>query len=96
MNIQEYYQEFFVQAQQVLKTTLEDERIAEANSFIEDIIDWCKILEKKEESIILESIASELQFALFSLASGLYRQAFMSLRRVLESSCAMVFFLHMN
>ncbi len=92
MNIQEYYQEVFVQAQQVLKKSLEYEKMAEANSFIEDIIDWRKVLEKKEEAIILESIASELQFALFSLASGLYRQSFMSLRRVLESSCAMVFF----
>ncbi len=92
MNIQDYYQKVFIQAQQVLNHSLENEKLAKANAFIEDVIDWRKGLGNKEESIILESIANELQFALFSLACGLYRQSFMSLRRVLESSCAMVYF----
>lgn len=92
MNIQEYYQEVLVQAKKVMNHSLKQEKLAQANSFIEDVIDWRKVLKYKEESMILESIAHELQFALFSLACGLYRQSFMSLRRVLESSCAMVFF----
>jgi len=92
MDIKRYYEKIFSQAQQVLENALKHQEFAEANSFVEDIVEWRHTLEQKEESLILENVASELNFALFCLGCGLYRQSFMSLRRVLESSCAMVFF----
>lgn len=93
MNIEEYYQHIFEDT----KTTIDQslilkDQLAKVHSFADDILTWHEVLKHREESVILKNVASELQFAAFSLACGLYRQSFISLRIVLELSMATIFF----
>ncbi len=93
MNIDQYYQDIFKNAKATMKESLRQrEQLAQVHSFVDDILTWYQILSYREESVILKNIASELQFSAFSLACGLYRQSFISLRIVLESSLAAIFF----
>lgn len=58
-----------------------------------DLLVWSNILkEQRTEMKILENVAYELQFSVFLVASGLYRQAFASLRLVLELALSGIVF----
>lgn len=93
MNIEDYYQHIFEDAKTTIDESLKlKNNLAKVHSFADDILTWYEILKHREESVVLKNVASELQFAAFSLACGLYRQSFISLRIVLELSMATIFF----
>lgn len=93
MNIEDYYQHIFEDAKTTIDESLKfKNNLAKVHSFADDILIWYEILKHREEAVVLKNVASELQFAAFSLACGLYRQSFISLRIVLELSMATIFF----
>ena len=61
-------------------------------SFVADLEQWVRFLSPRPETKLIDSAIREYQFALLSLAQGLYRQAFMALRLFFELSlCAILF-----
>ncbi|CAD5983489.1 hypothetical protein NO976_04341 (plasmid) [Planktothrix agardhii] len=61
--------------------------------FSSDLLVWSNILKKQRtEMQVLENVAYELQFSVFLVTSGLYRQAFASLRLVLELALSGILF----
>ena len=58
-----------------------------------DLLIWSDILQvRRPEMKVLENVAYELQFSIFLVASGLYRQAFASLRLILELALSGILF----
>ncbi len=58
-----------------------------------DLLTWSNILETQRNGMkVLENVAYELQFSAFLASSGLYRQAFASLRLVLELALSGILF----
>lgn len=60
--------------------------IYKANAFIADFSTWMEILDERDECVLYKSAIKEMTLSLMSLVSGNYRQSFMSLRFVLETS----------
>ncbi|MEA5525148.1 hypothetical protein [Nodularia spumigena] len=61
--------------------------------FSSDLLQWSNILKnQRTEMKVLENVAYELQFSVFLVSSGLYRQAFASLRLVLELALSGILF----
>jgi hypothetical protein len=61
--------------------------------FSSDLLQWSDILKtQRTEMKVLENVAYELQFSVFLVSSGLYRQAFASLRLVLELALSGILF----
>jgi len=61
--------------------------------FSSDLLKWSNILKnQRTEMKVLENVAYELQFSVFLVSSGLYRQAFASLRLVLELALSGILF----
>ncbi|PZV26701.1 MAG: hypothetical protein DCF12_08460 [Snowella sp.] len=93
MNIQDYYRQIAQKTKEAIEKSIPFESdLAKIYTFTEELLLWHEILKDREESSIIKNIASELQFSSVSLTSGLYRNAFVSLRIVLELSIATVFF----
>lgn len=94
MDLNQYYLSLSDSSREILSISLEKvSDLAEVHTFVGDILMWHKILSGRVESIvILEYAASEIQVAAFSLVSGLYRQAFSSLRLALELSLSAILF----
>ncbi|MCC5641903.1 hypothetical protein LC607_02775 [Nostoc sp. CHAB 5824] len=93
MDLQQYYQNIFDSSNKVMEESLQKENeLAKIHEFVDDLLKWLIILQPRPESNVLEYVAAELQLSAFSLVSGLYRQAFTSLRLSLELSLGVVFF----
>ncbi len=93
MNLREYYQNLFDSSNQVIHESLQQENeLAKIHEFVDDLLKWLNILQPRPEANVLTHVAAELQLSSFSLVSGLYRQAFTSLRLSLELSLGVVFF----
>lgn len=61
--------------------------------FSSDLLLWSNILKaQRPEMKVLENVAYELQFSVFLVSSGLYRQAFASLRLILELALSGILF----
>ncbi|AFY48423.1 hypothetical protein Nos7524_2587 [Nostoc sp. PCC 7524] len=61
--------------------------------FSSDLLVWSNFLKvQRNEMKVLENVAYELQFSAFLVSSGLYRQAFASLRLVLELALSGILF----
>ena len=65
--------------------------LAKSHSATEDICAWVTVLEQRLEAKLLEASLREYQFALYAVASGLYRHAFAALRLFLELALNAVF-----
>jgi hypothetical protein len=93
MDIRDYYQNLFNSSNQVINESLhKEDELAKIHEFVDDLLKWLRILQPRPEANVLEHVAAELQLSAFSLVSGLYRQAFTSLRLSLELSLGVVFF----
>jgi hypothetical protein len=94
MDLTQYYLGLSNSSKEILTQSLERVGdLSKVNMFVDDILVWHELLHEKVESIvILKYAASEIQVAAFSLALGLYRQAFVSLRLSLELSLSSVLF----
>ena len=80
-----------------LKSNLEQSHsqldLGKYHVFSSDLLEWSNILKKQRtEMKVLENVAYELQFSVFLVSSGLYRQAFASLRLVLELALSGILF----
>lgn len=58
--------------------------VAASFAFVNELKAWCEVLESRREVELLKVAALEYEFALLALTQGHYRNAFKSLRLVLE------------
>jgi hypothetical protein len=78
-----HYQQLHKKCKGILVETFdqdEDGSHPEAESFVKDLECWHSILEGRTEGEVIEQAIREYQSALFALAQGMYRHAFMALR----------------
>jgi hypothetical protein len=90
-----YYQQLYQKSGVVLRLSFENDKMgihSRAHGFSADLDQWIKALGSRPETELLISASGEYQFALLSLVTGNYRQAFMGLRVFLELVLAGVYF----
>lgn len=93
MDLHQYYQDIFEYSNITMNESLKrDNELAKAHSFTDDLLTWHEALKTRGEAVILKYVATEIQLSTLSLVSGLYRQAFTSLRLSLELSLSAIFF----
>jgi hypothetical protein len=89
-DLKAHYQQLHADAGRVIEHTLAPEnprQLSALHSFAADLAAWTEALESRPELPIYRAAVLEYQYSLFAVASGLYRQAFMSLRLFLELFC---------
>jgi hypothetical protein len=90
--ILDLYNKLLDAASEVLKqSTRNTGDIAKVHQFIGDLTKWQQVISRTESQIIL-NCTRELQYGVFALVTGLYRQAFGSLRLSFELSLATVYY----
>jgi hypothetical protein len=96
MNIFDHYQTLLKNTEIVLKTMAETKNASEAltasHNFIVDFDVFKIAISDRPEVAVLDSAVKEYQLALFALASGQYRHAFVGLRLFFELMLATIQF----
>lgn len=93
MNLEDFYKKALETSTYTLDESLElKEKISEVNSFVDDLLTWHMVIDRRYESVLIKYVASEIQMASISLCYGLYRQAFSSLRGAFELLLSMILF----
>jgi hypothetical protein len=93
MNLHQYYKDIREYSNITMDESLKrDNELAKVHSFADDLLTWYEVLKTREEAVIFKYVATEIQLSTLSLVSGLYRQAFTSLRLTLELSLSAIFF----
>jgi hypothetical protein len=85
--IKKHYQSLHSRCGEILDESLtgvDAQRVAASHDFANEIALWCEVIGSRKEVEILRMAAHEYQFAVLALVQGHYRQAFKSLRLVLE------------
>lgn len=89
----DYYRTLMAASEEVVDQSLGNpELLGRAHQHIEDLNTWVGQLQPRPEAQVLSHVANELQFSLFSVVAGHYRQAFGSLRLSLELSLSVIHF----
>src|SRR5215468_11239031 len=63
-----------------------------AHASLEEVRVWQKTLKDRPEAVVFAQIISGLELGLFALVSGLYRQAYGSLRLAIELAAGLAWF----
>ena len=93
MDIQAYFTKLNAESQAVfIRSTSEKEKLGTLHHFSSCIYEFSACVLDPQEKGILETVSAQLESATFSLALGLYRQAFSSLRLALEMGLAAIYF----
>jgi hypothetical protein len=87
------YEEIAAATREVRRQSLTDLPPIEAAHYaIDEVRSWQQILQDRPESVVFGQIISGLELGLFALVSGLYRQAYGSLRLAVELLAALAWF----
>ena len=84
---QDYYKRLQERTATIMDETFADDQgglHSSRYSFVLDLEKWLDVLEQRPEIQVYKIAIREYQYSLFAAVSGLYRQAFMSLRLFLE------------
>lgn len=93
MDLKSYHLEICNTLESILSQSHSQLDLGKYHAFASDLLTWSKILKVHgTEMRVLENVAYEVQFSLFLVSSGLYRQAFASLRLVLELALSGILF----
>lgn len=93
MDLKKYHLEICNTLEFILAQSHSQLDLGRYHAFAKDLLIWSNILKiQRNEMKVLENVAYELQFSLFLVSSGLYRQAFASLRLVLELALSGILF----
>lgn len=96
MNVFEHYQALLKNTEVVLTTMTETKNATEtltaSHNYIADFDVFRSAISDRPEVAVLDSAVKEYQFALFALASGQYRHAFVGLRLFFELMLATIQF----
>lgn len=86
-DIQKYYRALHTRCGEILEESIAAEngqKVARSHQFFRELELWCHELSSRSEAELLRTATYEYQFGLLALCQGNYRQAFKSLRLVLE------------
>jgi hypothetical protein len=93
MDLNQYYKDLISSSESTLDQSLRRVNdLAKVHIFVEDLLLWNTILYTRVGTTVIKYSAGEIQLSALSLAYGLYRQAFTSLRLSLELSLSSIFF----
>lgn len=93
MDLKKHYEKISEAARLVRDGSLSDlVPLQAAHEVIDEIRLWQEILGARPEAIIFDQIVSGLELGLFALVSGLYRQAYGSLRLAVELTASVCWF----
>jgi hypothetical protein len=93
LDLKEHYDKISEAARLVRQDSLRNlAPLQAAHSAIDEIRLWQKILGARPEASIFDQIISGLELGLFALVSGLYRQAYGSLRLTVELTAGLCWF----
>lgn len=93
MDILEYFSKINNDSQKIFKETLlKKEELGTLHSFSSYIYEFSTHINTPDERALLLRVCNQLEFATFSIALGLYRQGFSSLRLGLEMGMASIYF----
>jgi hypothetical protein len=93
VDLKEHYDKISEAARLAREVSLADLTPLEAaHAIIDEIKLWQEVLGNRPEAIIFDQIVSGLELGLFALVSGLYRQAYGSLRLAVELTAGVCWF----
>ncbi|SNY70986.1 hypothetical protein [Pantoea sp. GL120224-02] len=93
MDIQEYFSRIKSESQLVFENSIiQKQKLGKLHHLSSCIHDFSSLIHDKHEKKILETVSAQLESSNFSLAIGLYRQAFSSLRLALEMGLGAIYF----
>jgi hypothetical protein len=93
MNIQEYFNKINVSCQRIFHETLLDtSSFGKVHHLSACVFEFSEHLVDIHESNILRAVSSQIEASALSLALGIYRQAFSSLRLALELGLGTIYF----
>ena len=93
MDLKNYHLQICNNLESILNDSHSQLHLGKYHVLSSDLLVWSNILKiQKTEMKVLENVAYELQFSVFLVSSGLYRQAFASLRLVLELALSGILF----
>ncbi|GGA00901.1 hypothetical protein [Okeania sp. KiyG1] len=93
MNLKSYHLRVCDNLKSIINESHTQLDLGKYHVFSSDLLQWSNILKSQgTEMKVLENVAYELQFSVFLISSGLYRQAFASLRLVLELALSGILF----
>ncbi|WP_293792623.1 hypothetical protein [uncultured Pantoea sp.] len=93
MDIQEYFTKLNSESQLVFQQSInEKKKIGKLHHLSSCIHEFSSLIHDKHEKKILETVSAQLESSNYSLTTGLYRQAFSSLRLALEMGLGAIYF----
>lgn len=93
MDLKNYHLEICNNLETIINQSHTQLDLGKYHVFSSDLLQWSDILKsQRAEMKVLENVAYELQFSVFLVSTGLYRQAFASLRLVLELALSGILF----
>lgn len=93
MDLKTYHLEICQNLESIINESHSRLNLGKYHAFSSDLLVWSNILKvQRPEMKVLENVAYELQFSVFLVSSGLYRQAFASLRLILELALSGILF----
>lgn len=93
MDIEEYYTKLNEESQDVFRQSINDKiKIGKLHHLSSCIYDFSKYITDKKEKGILENVSAQLDISNYNALTGLYRQAFSSMRLALEMGLACIYF----
>src|SRR5450755_2781684 len=93
MDLQGHYNGISEAARITRQTSLSNTApLLTAHAAFDDIRLWQEVLDARPEASIFEQIVGGLELGLFALVSGLYRQAYASLRLAVELTAGLCWF----
>lgn len=93
MNLVEHYEAIVMATAQVRSEAFNTPNpLTAAHESIDEIRLWQSVLQDRPEAMVFSQIISGLELSLFALTSGLYRQAYGSLRLAVELTAGLSWF----
>lgn len=93
LDLKEHYDNIGEAARLVRQDSLADPTpLQAAHAIVDEIKIWQEVLGARPEAVIFDQIVSGLELGLFALVSGLYRQAYGSLRLAVELTAGVCWF----
>ena len=93
MDIVQYFSKINQSCQDVFEETLKNPgELGIVHDLSSSLYEWAEAIENGEEKKLLENVGNQIEVSALNLATGLYRQAFYSLRLSLELLLATIYF----
>lgn len=93
MDIVQYFTKINESCQKVFKETMQNPgKLGIVHDLSSSLYEWAESVESSEEKELLENVGNQIEASALNVTTGLYRQAFYSLRLALELLLATIYF----